>query len=62
MPSSDRGERGGRTVQLAGGIGKRLFKPVARRLGLLLAGAVAWRGGPQEIGAQRGVGAEPGRI
>ena len=33
-----------------------------RRLGLLLAGAVARRGGAQEVGAQRGAGAEPGRV
>ena len=55
-------EGGGGAVQLAGGVGQGLLEPVVRRLGLLLAGAVARRGGAQEVGAQRGAGAEPGRI
>ena len=49
-------------MQLAGGVGQGLLEPVVRRLGLLLAGAVVHCGGAQEIAAQRGAGAEPGRI
>ena len=60
--SSGGAEGGGGAVQLAGGIGQGLLEPVVRRLGLLLAGAVARRGGAQEVGTQRGAGAEPGRI
>ena len=49
-------------MQLAGGVGQGLLEPVVRRLGLLLAGAVARRGGAQQVGAERGAGAEPGHI
>jgi hypothetical protein len=40
------GECRGGAVQLAGGIGQGLLEPVVRRLGLLLAGAVARCGRP----------------
>ena len=49
-------------MQLAGGVVQGLLEPVIRRLGLLLAGAVARRGGAQKLGGERGAGAEPGRV
>ena len=49
-------------VQLAGGIGQGLPEPVVRRFGLLLASAIARRGGAQQAGTQRGAGAQPGHI
>jgi hypothetical protein len=55
-------EGGHGAVQLAGGIGQGLLKPVLRHLGLLGTGAVARRGGAQQASAQRGPGAEPGCI
>ena len=58
----DRGQRGGGTVQLLGGVGLCPFEPVLWRLGLLRAGAVARRGRPQQISTERGVAAEPGHV
>jgi len=55
-------EGGGGAVQLAGGVGQGLLEPVFWRLGQLLAGAVAWRGGTQQSDAKRGAGAQPGHI
>ena len=53
---------GGGAVQFLGGVGQGLLEPVGRRLGLLRAGAVARRGGAQQVSAERGAGAEPGRV
>jgi hypothetical protein len=60
--SPSRAKSGGGAVQLAGGIGHSLLEPVFRRLGQLLAGAITWRGSPQQVRAERGAGAEPGHI
>ena len=60
--SSGRAKRGRGAMQLAGGVGQGLLEPVARRLGTLLAGAITRRGGTQQVGAQRGTGAEPSHI
>jgi len=55
-------EGGGGAVQLLGGVGQGLLEPVVWCLGSLLAGAVARRGSAQEVGAERGAGAEPGHV
>ena len=57
-----RGKGGGGAAQFAGGVGQGLLEPVGWRLGQLLAGAVVRRGGAQQVGAERGAGAEPGHI
>jgi hypothetical protein len=49
-------------VQLGFSVGQGLLEPGVRCLGLLLAGEIPRRGGAQQVGVQRGAGAEPGRI
>ena len=58
----DRAQGGGGAVQLLGGIGEGLLEPVVRGLGLLLAGAVARRGSPQQGSTERSASAEPGHV
>ena len=64
LPHADSGGGEGRrgAVQLAGGIGQGLFEPGAGFLCLLLADALARRGGTQKVHAERSLGAEPGCV